>query len=84
MRKIATVMVAGWLAMSAAGAWAADVEGKVQSVDTSERVVMLDDGTKLHVAEGVSLESIKEGDEVKASYEERDGKNVATSIKVSE
>jgi hypothetical protein len=31
-----------------------------------------------------SLQDIREGDEVKASYEERDGKNIARSIEVTE
>jgi hypothetical protein len=37
---------------------------------------------KLSVAEGVSLDTLKEGTDVKVAYEERDGKNIATSIEV--
>jgi len=70
--------------LSAGSAWAADVEGKVQSVDTTDRVLTLEDGTKLWIAEGVSIEGLKEGAKVKASFEERDGKNVATSVQVSD
>jgi Cu/Ag efflux protein CusF len=70
--------------LSAGSAWAADVEGKVQSMDTNDRVLTLEDGTKLWIAEGVSIEGLKEGAKVKASFEERDGKNVATSVQVSE
>ena len=33
-------------------------------------------------AEGLSMGTLKEGASVKASYEERDGKKVATSIEV--
>jgi Cu/Ag efflux protein CusF len=72
------------LALAAGAAWAGDIEGKVQSFDTNDRMVTLEDGTKLWVAEGVSIEGLKEGAKVKASYEERDGKNVATSVEVSE
>jgi hypothetical protein len=81
MTKIAAIVVALALGLSMV-AWAGDVAGKVQSVDTSERVIVLEDGTKLWIAEGVPLGDLKEGAKVKASYEERDGKKVATKIEV--
>ena len=71
------------LVLCVAGAWAAEIQGKIQSVDTSDRSVVLDDGTKLWVAEGLSMDSLQAGADVKASYEDRDGKNVATSVKVN-
>ena len=83
MKKVLGIAVALVLAMSA-GAFAADVEGKVQSVDTSERVIILDNGTKLWIAEGLTMDKLKEGSSVKASFEERDGKNVVIIIEVSE
>jgi Cu/Ag efflux protein CusF len=84
MRKILGITLAVLLALSI-GAWAADmIEGKIQSVDTSDRVFTLEDGTKVWVAEGLPIEKLKEGAQVKASYEVRDGKNVATDIEVSE
>jgi hypothetical protein len=61
-------------------AFAADMEGKVQAVDTAERTLTLDNGTKVWLAEGVAIDSIKEGAEVTVSYDERDGKAVATSV----
>jgi Cu/Ag efflux protein CusF len=81
MTKIAAIAVALVLGLSMA-AWAGDVTGKVQSVDSSERVIVLEDGTKLWIAEGLPLDDLKEGAKVKASYEERDGKNVVTKIEV--
>ena len=66
------------------GAWAADVEGKIRSVDAGEKSFMLEDGTKVWVGEGVEIDKLKEGADVKASYDEKDGKNVATSIEVKE
>lgn len=83
MKKVLVIAVALVLALSA-GAFAAEVEGKIQSVDTEDRAIVLDNGTKLWVAEGVSMDNLQEGSTVKASYEERDGKNVATMIEVSE
>ena len=61
-------------------AFAADMEGKVQSVDTGERTFTLENGTKVWLADGVAIETIKEGAEVVVSYDERDGKAVATSV----
>jgi Cu/Ag efflux protein CusF len=65
-------------------AWAADVEGKIRSVDTTEKSFVLEDGTKVWVGDGVSMDKVKEGADVKASYEDKDGKNVATSVEVKE
>jgi Protein of unknown function (DUF1344) len=83
MKKVLGIAVALVLALSA-GAFAADVEGKIQSVDTSDRVIVLDNGDKLWIADGVAMDKLKEGANVKASYEQRDGKNVVTGIEVSE
>ncbi|MGH7391580.1 MAG: DUF1344 domain-containing protein [Candidatus Rokuibacteriota bacterium] len=83
MKKMLGIAVALVLAMSAA-AFAADVEGKIQSVDIADRAIVLDNGTKLWVAEGMSMDKLKEGATVKASYEQRDGKNVVTGLEVSE
>jgi uncharacterized protein DUF1344 len=70
------------LLLMAGAAWAADIEGTVKSVDTTDRVIELQDGTRVYAAEGMPIEQIQEGAKVKLSYEERDGKNVATSVEV--
>ncbi len=62
---------------------AADIEGKIRSVETADRAIVLEDGTRLWIAEGVPMDDLKEGASVKASYEERDGKNVVTNVQVS-
>ncbi len=43
----------------------------------------LDNGMTLSIPDGVSMDSLQVGAEVQASYEERDGKNVATSLEVT-
>ena len=58
----------------------AEVQGKVKTVDTSDRVVTLEDGTRISVPDGIALDTVKEGAEITVSYEERDGKNQATEI----
>jgi hypothetical protein len=72
------------LALAVSGAaWAAEVQGKIKSVDTSEKSFVLEDGSKIWLAEGaVEVETLKEGAEVTASYDEKDGKNVATRVEV--
>jgi hypothetical protein len=83
MRKVLLGVLALTVALSGA-AWAADVEGKIRSVDTTEKSFVLEDGTKVWVGDGVSMDKVKEGADVKASYEDKDGKNVATSVEVKE
>ena len=82
MRTMVAIILALILGLSVTAAWAGDVAGKIQAVDTSERVIVLQDGTKLWIAEGLPIDSLKEGDSVKASFEERDGKNLVITIEV--
>ncbi len=82
MRKLLGVVLMMVLALWAVSGWAAEVEGKIQTVDATDRTIVLSNGTKLSVAEGVALDTLKEGTDVKVAYEERDGKNIATKIEV--
>lgn len=68
--------------VGALGAWAGETAGKIQSVDMQDRAVVLDDGTRLWVAEGLPLDALREGARIKASYEDRDGKAIVTSYEV--
>ncbi len=83
MRRIMGLAVAVVLALSMA-AWAGEIQGKIQKVDPADRMFVLEDGTQVWVAEGVPMDKLKEGATVKASYEERDGKKIATTFEVSE
>jgi hypothetical protein len=83
MRRIMGFAVAVVLALSMA-AWAGELEGKIQKVDPADRMFVLEDGTQVWVAEGVPMDKLKEGATIKASYEERDGKKIATTFTVSE
>lgn len=84
MKKVLGVVMALLLCLGVAGAWAEEVAGKIKSVDTAQRAVVLEDGSTIWIAEGVSMDNLQEGKSVKASYEEREGKKVATSVEVSE
>ena len=83
MLKAFVGAVALSVALSGA-AFAADVQGKIKSVDASEKSFTLEDGTKVWIGESVPIEKLKEGSDVQASYEEKDGKNMATSVEVTE
>jgi Cu/Ag efflux protein CusF len=83
MLKAFVGAVALTVAVSGA-AFAADVEGKIKSVDTAEKTFTLEDGTKVWIGDSVAIDKLKEGADVKASYEEKDGKNMATSVEVGE
>ena len=60
------------------------IEGAIKSVDPSGRMVTLDDGTKLTIPPTVNVPKgdLKEGAMVKASFEEKGGQNVVTSLQV--
>ena len=61
------------------------VEGKITSVDPSGRMLTLDDGTQLTIppTANIKRETLKEGAMVKASYEDRGGQKVVTSMQVT-
>jgi hypothetical protein len=84
MRTVLGITLALLLGLGISSAWAGEISGKVQSIDAGERAFVLDNGSKLWVAEGVSIDELKEGANVKASYEERDGKMIATSVEVAD
>ena len=78
----AFVLVLAVTALVTAG-WADESTGKVQKVDRDQRTIVLEDGTQIWVAEGVSLDAVTEGKEVKVMFEEKDGKKVATQVDVT-
>jgi Cu/Ag efflux protein CusF len=70
------------IAMVAPLATAAEIEGTVQSIDMNSKAITLGDGTTIMVVDAAQLQNVKPGMNVKASYEERAGQKIATSIKV--
>ncbi|MFK5980908.1 MAG: DUF1344 domain-containing protein [Rhizobiaceae bacterium] len=49
-------------------AFAGEIEGKVQSVDATR--IVLENGTELAIGEGVSVDGVKTGAEVKIVYDD--------------
>jgi uncharacterized protein DUF1344 len=64
--------------------WAADVQGKIKSVDPTGRMVTLEDGTQLMIPPTLRIarEDLKPGADVKASYEDMGKQKVVTAIQV--
>ena len=92
MKKLAVFILAATFALAGIAA-AEQMEAKIQTVDTAGKVLVLDNGTTLVWDENTTisvvgkegkLEDLKEGAKVKASYEQKDGKNVAARLEISE
>jgi len=60
------------------------VEGKIKSVDSSGRMLTLEDGTQLTIPPTVNVPrgTLKEGAMVKASFEENGGQKIVTALEV--
>jgi Cu/Ag efflux protein CusF len=90
MKKICVVVLVATFAFAGI-AMAAELEGMIQSIDSGSKEVALDNGSKIALDDSTTitiegkegkLEDLKEGAKVKASYEEKDGKNVADKLEV--
>jgi len=71
---------------SGAGRWlSAEVTGTVQAVDPAGKSITLDNGTSLMIpaTAKVDRKALTPGADVKASYQERDGHKIATSIQIA-
>ena len=90
MSKLLKVGMFGALAValvlgSIASVQAAEVTGTVQAVDPAGKSVTLDNGTTLMIpaTAKVDRKALTPGADVKASYQERDGHKVASSIQIA-
>jgi hypothetical protein len=81
MRMMAGAAALMGLLLAGGGVWAADLEGKVQMVVIAERMVVLEDGKQVWMAEGLSMEELKEVRRSRWSTRAR-RKLVATSVEI--
>ena len=84
MKGMSVVVIALSVPFCAGLASAAELKAEVKRVDSSDRVIVLKDGTRLRLAEDLIVKQLQEGVTVKLSYEKRDGKHVVTSIETAE
>ena len=85
MKRVSRLLVLSAIAfvvVLAPIAWAADVKGKIKSVDPTGGIVTLGDGTQLTLPPTLNVEkqSLKPGATVRAIYEEKDGQKVVTAF----
>ena len=85
MSSLLALFAIAFIIVLAPTAWAADVQGKIKSFDPNANAVVLEDGTQIMIPPTVRVErqALQPGANVKASYEEKDGHKVATSIAVT-
>ncbi len=67
-------------AISTSGAIAKSASGTIQSVDTKHDSILLTDGTKVTLPEGIEAESLKPGENVVVTYTVKNGKLIASSV----
>lgn len=92
MKRLVIAVVGTALAL-AATARAGEIEGLLACADAGRKQVRLDTGTRLTIDAETSitlngrpsrLEDLPPGAEVRASYEQKDGQRVATTLHVTE
>jgi hypothetical protein len=85
MTRLFAVLTALLLVVSVAGAAGNEIQGKVKSWDQSSNMLTLEDGTQISVPADVKVErdELKAGANIKASYDDKDGKKTATSLEVT-
>ena len=85
MRKVIGLVLAivliGSVGLAVAGG---EHKGKIVTFDSGDRLVVFEDGTKVWLSEGLTVEGLKEGAMIKVTYEERDGKNVVTAVEITQ
>lgn len=85
MKRFLAVAVALFVVATLATAslvWAADVQGKIQKVDSSGKWVTLDTGIMLMIPASVQVDraALKPGTDVKVSYETQGSDHIVTAI----
>jgi hypothetical protein len=84
MTRLFAVLAALLLVVSVAAA-GSEIQGKVKMWDSASNTLTLEDGTQISVPADVKVErdQLKAGANVKASYDDKDGKKTATSLEVT-
>ena len=84
MSKLVTVLSGMALLVAMGVTNAADnkntVTGTITEINPAKSSVVLKDGTKLTMAEGVSMRDLKPGHEITVSYEMKGSEKIATSV----
>ena len=80
MRKLSTSLAALTFLFSIGAANADEITAKITDINTDSKKITLDNGQIFSVDEDVKIEDLKEGAEVKVTYDEKDGQKTATEV----
>ena len=64
--------------------FAAEAEGQIQSVDSENSTITLDNGKSYKLPGEFDVELVKEGMEILLAYDEVNGENIITDMELSE
>ena len=78
-RSLSVITAVAMLGFSAAAS-ADEASGRIEAVDLQTRTILLDDGQAYILSEGVAIESLQPGTEIKVSYEEEGGQKVVKEV----
>jgi hypothetical protein len=82
MRKLIIAATAVAVVLSAANAFAKDVNGTIMSINAKADTITLTNGQIVHLPEGVEAETLKAGERVAITYSTNAaGKTVVTGIR---
>ena len=81
MRMLTCAVLAAAFVGATSVAFAADATGKIKSLDTSKKMITLDDGQSFMAPLSVKLSNFKVGEKVTVSYTKAGDKMDATSVK---
>ncbi|MDX1488035.1 MAG: DUF1344 domain-containing protein [Acidiferrobacterales bacterium] len=80
IRKIIASVFALALALAMGTTFATELKGKIAKIAPDQSWFSLTDGTEFSLGQNVSLKGMKPGSKVKVTYDQQDGKNVATKV----
>ena len=78
---VAGILMGAMLLAGVAGA--AEIEGKIKSVDATTRSITLENGTKLMIPVGAVVEDqrlLQPGAEIRVNFEEKDGQKIVLKL----
>ncbi|MEZ5926499.1 MAG: DUF1344 domain-containing protein [Hyphomicrobiaceae bacterium] len=80
-RIIPVAIVATLLASTAGLAASQNLNGEIKSIDAKQATITLASGETFQLPKGFNAKSLKAGEKVSVTYDQQDGKMMATSVK---
>ena len=82
MKRLLSAVTALAIVTSAGLAMAAAASGTIKSIDTTTRMIVLNDGTKYQADKSVDLSKLKVGEKVTLTFEVKNGENILSAVKM--